>query len=171
MGTHNGEKELVPEKKDAVLSCPQTKLSSFSVGSTSAPWPSGAWNNSQTAKLALESKDNVSNLSQNQANYATSGTTASSADSLSSGVFKSIQPTMGFFNPEKKAWPESNNSGAKSSERLVFPTFSAATNASSSGQWSSVLSGGQTPVFFGRFSLRILSFIKQLNLEKFELEE
>lgn len=143
----------MPEKKDTVPSYSQTKLSSFPIDTTSALWTSGAWNNSQATKLVPEIKDNISNLSQNKAN-STSGTTSSFAASWSSGVLNKSQPTMGLFNPEKKALPENNSSEAKSSsEKPVFPTFGIATNTSSSSPWGSVFSGSQTPVFPGRLFL------------------
>ncbi|KAK4786855.1 hypothetical protein SAY86_010688 [Trapa natans] len=148
-GPPNGEKEPVPKNKDTIPSFPKTKLSSFPVGSTSVPWTSGAWNNSQTTKPVPENNDNVSSLSQNQTNSTTSGMTPCFSASWSSGLFNSSQPTKGSFSLEKKVLPQGNNNEAKSSEKPIFPTFGAATNASSSSQWSSVFSGGQTPVFSG----------------------
>ncbi|KAK4794609.1 hypothetical protein SAY86_012603 [Trapa natans] len=147
-GPPNGEKESVPKQKDAAPSFPQTILSSFPVGSTSVPRTSGIWNNSQTTKPVLESNENVSSLSQNPTN-STSGVISSFPASWSSGLFNSSEPTKGIFNLEKKGLPEINSNEAKSSEKPAFLTFSAATNASSSSPWSSVFSGGQTPVFSG----------------------
>lgn len=124
------------------------KANSLKGESLSAPGTNNA-----DKKLPPENKEDFTKLPSEKEN-----STPLFTPSWSSGVPISNQPTLGFFNSEKKVSLES-----KSSEVKVFPDkplFTPSSTASSfANTWSSGLfSSSQTPVFSGAPHNNGLSF-------------